>query len=255
MNQVTPLPEHENQDESEAPHLVARQTGDVEQTVDHGVAVANTGPVAGNITVNVAPETETAVEVDEWWRRWASSLPAPFLLADRHDAVTHLRECLNAKPTRPIGLYGPSRDEVIAFTAAALLTEHHGQPVDPDSFPVAYVVFSVHAWTHLAAGPPSILIALFDVPDADLAGAISAGHHVIRPMWPPDDMARATICLPRIARDEGSDELIMAGWTPRAADRDAALGRRNLRALRRKLAADPRADPHSGWTIGKLANY
>jgi hypothetical protein len=64
--------------------------------------------------------------------------------------------------------------------------------------------------------------AIATATSSEVAAAVAAGHYVIIPMGLDEDPGRDGISLPRIARDEGRDALLAAGWAREHADRDAA---------------------------------
>jgi hypothetical protein len=69
---------------------------------------------------------------------------------------------------------------------------------------------------------PAVLVPAFASTSSDAAAAVRAGHQVIIPMGLDEDPNRTAITLPRIARDDGRDALLAAGWSYEDADRDAA---------------------------------
>ena len=135
------------------------------------------------------------------------------------------------------GVSGPSREEALAFVAAALLPASAVTPAEGDLATPVLIVSSADEWGRLVdSTSPTVLVPAFPSTSSDAAAAVRAGHQVIIPMGLDEDPARASISLPRIARDEGRDALLAEGWSREDADRDAAQARRSLQSLRR----DPR---------------
>jgi excisionase family DNA binding protein len=180
-----------------------------------------------------------AVTLEAWWQRFAARtrppLPAPLLLAGREGERNQIREALSKAP-EIIGLQASSRDEAIAFLAAAL-----GEDADaPAPGLSAIVVTSSDVWHRLVSAPgSSILVPMFE--GADVAAAQEAGHRVVVPLGARDVSTGSTIELPRPDRTAAREALEAAGMPFDRADRMAALARRSLSSLQRALAIDPRA--------------
>lgn len=181
--------------------------------------------------------------LDYWWESWSTQmrppLPAALLLAGRRKQADDLRQKLQA-PAEVLGVHGGARDEVIAFLAASLLVPDEAREYAPEDDPLArtVVMSSPQAWARIATSASrTILVPSFD--RADVGAAIRAGHHVIVPMGAADNKDRATIVLPRLARDEARDALRAAGWSFAEADKHAAQARRNLKSLLRELSLNP----------------
>ena len=177
--------------------------------------------------------------LDLWWRHWAGAtrpaLPADLLLSGRRPQAEQLRDLLIGACAAH-GVLGPSRDEALAFVAAALLPQDAAPPEGDTEIPVL-VVASAEEWGRLVDGAVrTALVPAFASTTSDVAAAVRAGHHVIIPMGLDEDPSRAAVVLSRIASDTGRDALLAAGWSFEDGDRDAAQARRSLQSLRR----DPR---------------
>jgi hypothetical protein len=195
------------------------------------------------------------VTLDLWWQHWAGvtrpKLPAELLLAGRQHQAEELRELLTGGCAAH-GVLGPSRDEALAFAAAAFLPASSAPPEGDLALP-GLVVASAEEWSRLVdTAVPAVLVPAFASTSSDVAAAVRAGHHVIIPMGLDEDPDRAVIVLPPIAHDSGRDALLAAGWSYEDADRDAARARRSLQSLRRDspfAGGHPRerdaADPYS----------
>jgi hypothetical protein len=175
-----------------------------------------------------------------WWQHWAGAtrpaLPAALLLSGRQPQAERLVELLTGA-CAVHGVSGPSQEEALAFVAAALLPASPDTPAEGDLATPVLIVSSPDEWGRLVdSTAPTVLIPAFPSTSSDAAAAVRGGHHVVIPMGLDEDPARASISLPRIARDEGRDALLAEGWSREDADRDAAQARRSLQSLRR----DPR---------------
>lgn len=185
--------------------------------------------------------------LDLWWQHWAGAtrpaLPTALLLAGRRTQTDQLRTLLRGACAAH-GVVGPSRAEALAFVAAALIPEGTDTAETDGEIPVL-VVSSAEEWRRLIDGAVrTALVPEFSTQASDVAEAVRAGHHVIIPMSPDDNLIRMAIALPRIARDAGRDALLASGWSFDRADHDAAQARRSLQSLRRdpRLAVSPQLE-------------
>jgi hypothetical protein len=131
----------------------------------------------------------------------------------------------------------PSGDHGEATTEA-------GEPVDTLSATRVLVVQDPVVWRRLIDSPSSL--ALIPVTEqADIAAALAANHHVIRPLGPGDGVGRGTLVeLPRLDRTAAREVLQQVFGSFDESDRRAAAARRSLVSLRRSLRRDPqRASP------------
>lgn len=182
-----------------------------------------------------APRSARTLEA--WWEKWSSRLSEPLppalLLAGRDESVKKLRGFLGEEP-RLVSVRSNSRDESLAFIAAALGTGTTDEAAVP-----CLVVSTADAWNRcVEAAAGGVLVPDFEDPDA--RAAIRAGHHVLVPLGGGDTARPADVQLARIARDEGRKALEAAGVAFERADRRATHARSSLTALRRALALDPR---------------
>lgn len=192
-----------------------------------------------------------AESLDRWWSRWSAQtdpvFPPALLLAGRQVEAKKLREAL-AGPPKATGVQAASREEALAFAAAALSTmEDAGS-----ALPAAVVVKSLAVWDRCAANPgPTILIPR--VEGSDRAAAVRQGHPVLIPMGAGDvDGGGETIRLPRIGRSEAREALAAAGASSDKADRYAAAARRSLLSLRRRISLHP-GTARPVWAQGEEA--
>lgn len=188
---------------------------------------------------------------DTWWDRWVSQtrvvLPRAFLLAGRDAVVTEIRDALD-KPPRPLTVVAPSREEALAIVCASLLGE--GDEIDALRTR-ALVVSAPGVWDRLVDSIHGlVLIPNFD--DADLASALSKGHHVVIPLGRDARHAEGHIVVPRLDREKAIEALVddTAGIPRDMADRYAGHARRNLLSLRRTLAVNPKFEKPP-WSQGE----
>jgi hypothetical protein len=178
-----------------------------------------------------AIDFETAC--NQWIFATEPPLPRDFMLAGRQEAAKRLRAWLE-QPTQALAVRAESREEVLGVVGAVI-----------DQLPGAHatraravVVYDANAWRRLTAGPqPLILLPLFEAGEL-VASATRAGHAVIVPLG-ESDVSDDALELPRISRREAADALTAAlgdRIERRMADDYAALGRRSMMALRRRIA-------------------
>ena len=107
------------------------------------------------------------------------------------------------------------------------------------------------AWDRLVdSDNPLVLIPNFD--DADIASALSKGHHVVIPLGRDARHDEGHIVVPLLDRAKAAEAILdeAAGITRDVANRHAAHAHRNLLSLRRTLAVNPRfAKPP--WSEGE----
>jgi hypothetical protein len=183
--------------------------------------------------------------LERWWESWLrqTSPPTPgdLVLAGRRDAARELRRALQPDG-QVVGVSADSRQEALAFLAAALLIDDpddgFSAAIDPMSN--AVVVDSDRAWSRLAGtGRRAVLIPRFD--DPDIAIAIRNGHRVIVLMGASDDRSRAHVQLAPIGREEAREVLrrVHSSLDLGDADLRAAHARRSLISYRRAHAINP----------------
>ena len=152
------------------------------------------------------------------------------------------------QPPRPITVVAPSREEALAIVCASLLGD--GDEVD-ELRARAVIVSAPGAWDRLVDSDNAlVLIPNFD--DADIASALSKGHHVVIPLGRDARHAEGHIVVPLLDRAKAAEAILdeAAGITRDVANRYAAHAHRNLLSLRRTLAVNPRfAKPP--WSEGE----
>jgi hypothetical protein len=189
---------------------------------------------------------------DTWWDQWISQtrvlLPREFLLAGRDAVTAKIRDALGQAP-RAVPVVGPSREEALAIVCANLIGD------DDELRARAVVVSSPVAWDRLIdSGHPLVLIANFD--NADLAGALRKGHHVVIPLGRDARHAEGHVVVPLLDRAKAAEAILdeAAGINRDIANRYASLAHRNFLSLRRTLAVNPRfARPP--WSEGEQGRH
>lgn len=177
-----------------------------------------------------------AESLERWWTEWSEAtrpaFPPAIPLSGRDADVSRLLTLL-AEPGGSTSVVADSRDEALAFLAAALADV-------PQRLDRALIVRTPAAWRRLSKwSTPLILIPTFERPP--VAVAVQAGHHVIMPLGreATNSGGRELARLRRV----GIESALLGLGLPRDRASDlATLGRRSLFALRRTLAVNPDAD-------------
>lgn len=160
------------------------------------------------------------------------------MIAGREDNLPKIHQWLRSEPS-VLGLQADTRDEAIAYFIAALsrLPKEEQERV----LARAIVVKDATAWHQLAICDGSlILIPIF--PDRSLVTtATEKGHHILFPLDRSEPCIGNTIQLSRLRRAEAKKALSAMNLHEELTRDLAALARRSLGALRRKLAKFPDA--------------
>jgi len=183
-----------------------------------------------------------AIDLSSFWDDWSRvtrpQLIPDLVIAGREDNVHNIHQWLRSGPSIQ-GLQADTQDEAIIYFIASLfrLPEEEQERV----FAQAIVVEDAATWRQLAlCDYPLILIPIFS-DRSMVAAAIEKGHSVLYPLNRSEPCIGNTLLLSRIRREEAKKALIAMGvHEPRTRDL-AALARRSLGALRRKLAVFPDA--------------
>ena len=180
-----------------------------------------------------------AESLDRWRSRWAAQtdpvLPPALLLAGRRAEAEKLCAALTGPP-KVTGVRAASREEALAFAAAALGTIEDAGSAPP----AAVVVKSPAVWDRCAVSPGPAILIHPRVEGIDLPAAVRQGHPVLIPMGAGDvGGGGETILLPRIGRSEAREALEAAGASSDKADGYAVAARRSLLSLRRRISLHP----------------
>lgn len=183
---------------------------------------------------------EDATDVTSWWEIWSAAteprLSADLVVSARTETLAEIHRWLEGAPS-PLALRGDTREEALAFFAAAIegLPEDRGM----DWVSRVVVVSSASAWNRLSAWEtPLLLVPLFDHRE-DVAPAARCGHHVLVPLDRGDSPSSGTIKIPRLRREAAGAALQQMGLPRVRAEELATLARRSLMSLRRRLAIIP----------------
>src|ERR1700729_425685 len=174
-----------------------------------------------------------AETLEQWWTRFQSrtepALPAALFLAGRDAERGQITEFL-AGPPGVIAVQADWRDEAIAFVCAAIDTTDGGTAIQP-----GLIVSSSEVWDRTVPQAGRIaLMPLFDNPD--IAAAQQYGHHVILPLGRDQVASGTRLELPRPHRVGAAEALEAAGVSSDRTYLLAALARRSMPSLIRKLA-------------------
>jgi len=177
--------------------------------------------------------------LERWWAAWsgatAPALSADLVIGGRDEEAKSVIGQLGGPPVA-FPIRADSREEALAFVAACL--EKHSETDSGDLLGRSVVVLEAKEWSRLAVSEkPLVLIPLY--PDADVAGAVQAGHTVVIPQGKDERASRGVPELPRLRRSAAHDALKAMALPDNRADELATLARRSLLALRRKLAISP----------------
>lgn len=196
----------------------------------------------------IGKHPEAALDLTSFWKDWSEATDPPIspdlVISGRRDEVERIVAWLGDDAS-PLAIQADSRKEALAFFAAsvALLS-----PKERESCLARCVVVSdVTAWRQvITAVRRLVLIPMFE--DRDVAGrAVGEGHHVLIPLGREDHATPAAVKLPRLLRRQAKNALENMGLRGERAEELAALARRSMTALRRKLAAAPEVQTPS-WT-------
>jgi hypothetical protein len=196
-----------------------------------------------------------AETLERWWDRFRAKteppLPPGLFLAGRETQSEEIQKFF-AGPPAILAVQADWRDEAIAFVCASIQDAEDDSAIQP-----ALVVSSSEAWAHVVAQPGRLLlIALLDAPD--IASAERNGHHVLLPLGRDEVADGSKVKLPRPSRPGAADAWKEAGLDGDRAYQLAALARRSMPSLVRKLARDNRfarpawARPPDGSVIAPL---
>lgn len=178
-----------------------------------------------------------AEDLEYRWEKWRDSTNPPMgaelSLAGRQEATIKLLEWLSGEPSA-LSVQGESREEVVAFVAAAL--EQLPQEQRIVHFSRALVVVSADAWRQLAASNNSLLLVpMHNAPDG-IGNAVRRGHHVLLPLGKETTASKQALLLPRAMRRDFEQALASLGFDSDRARTLTTSTRRSLLVFRRKIA-------------------
>lgn len=192
-----------------------------------------------------------AQTIERWWERFSArtnpTLPEDFFMSGRSEQATRLKKFLE-QPAAVITIQSEWDEDTKAFIHAATRIDK----ADGDEPSPIILVDSPEVWERILEQPGgAILIPTFK--NADVASALSHGHHVLLVIDLSTISGRgADLVLPRLDRHVAAESLQRVGIDFTDAQRHAAHARRNLPAFTRSLSRDPRLSKPS-WAEPPLA--
>lgn len=185
-------------------------------------------------------DTHTLMSLESFWKEWSEETNPPLspqlIVGGRTDEAQMVAEFLEREP-HLLGIKADSEDEVLAFIAAVF--EHQPQEKRDAFFGRSVIVRNDAAWRYIVTSDtPLILIPLFE--GASASQAIRQQHLVLQPLTRSGHVPSINIIeLPRPRRSEMVEALKMMGIAQNRLYTLATIARRNIQALRRKLAISP----------------
>lgn len=192
------------------------------------------------LSILIGKHPEGATDISSFWNDWAEAtnprMSADLVISGRQVEVDRVLSWLRDDAS-PLALQTDSREEALAFFAAAL--ERLPAAEREAYLTRCIVVEDLSSWRHLAgSAQPLILIPLFDEREV-VTGAVKRGHHVLIPGGRDEPSSSDTVSVPRLQHDHAKQALLGMGLQGERADDLATLARRSMMALRRKLATIP----------------
>jgi hypothetical protein len=161
--------------------------------------------------------------------RTRPALPPELVLAGRDHEARALAETLTSS-SRAVAVQGGSREEAVAFVAAAFAQ----LPDADDHQPL--VVSDAETLERLSLSQRPLVLVVINPEGMEIGSATQAGHRVILALGSGDHAGEDAIVLPRPDRSAAADALIGTGVPWDAAQRRAGLARRSFAALLRDMA-------------------
>lgn len=182
------------------------------------------------------------IDLNSYWDAWSGAtrpqLIPDLAIAGREDDIHKIHKWLQSGPSI-LGLQADTQDEAIAYFIASLfrLPEEEQEHF----FARTIVVEDVAAWHQLVLCDSSLILIPIFSNRSMVTIAVEKGHSVLFPLDRSEPRMGNTLRVSRLRREEAKKALVAMGiHEPRARDL-AALARRSLGALRRKLAIFPDA--------------
>ena len=174
--------------------------------------------------------------LEAFWKEWArvsTPLITPaFLLAGREEQAGSVTQWLTAE-SGSFAIRADSPDEARAFVAAVA-----DQGGGDDPLANVLVVSDSGTWRRLLLLPGQRFVLVPDFDEADVNGAVAAGHCVIHALGPDQPFGGTALELPRLDREKVSAALVEMGMTDVDAKRLAGEAWRSLPAFRRQHAVN-----------------
>ena len=179
-------------------------------------------------------------DFSNYWHGWSEAtnppITAALAISGRKTEADRVRTWLSEDPST-LGLQADSREEAMAFVAAAL----YELPTEERERYLAgsIVIRDLASWQQLVASSEPLLLAPVFEDRNTVTLAVRQGHHVLVPLGKDDSISSETVTLPRLHRECAKQALIQMGIDEEKSDDLATLARRSMMALRRKLAIRP----------------
>jgi excisionase family DNA binding protein len=179
-----------------------------------------------------------AQTLEQWWSRFQNrtqpSLPAELFLTGRDGERQKLLAFID-QPPAVVSIRAAWRNDAIAFLVAALMADPDWDTADR----LPLIVHSAEVWERVVHQPGCmILLPLFE--DPDINAALEHGHHVVVPVDRDDVVRGNSIELRAPDRQGAQTALESAKIGSGDAYELAALARRSMPSLVRKLGREPR---------------
>ncbi len=206
------------------------------------------------ISILVGRHPQAAEDLSTYWDNWSAATNPPtspdLVLAGRQPILEHVHAWLEP-PTAPLVLRGESRAEAIAVFAAAI------QKLAPDRregvLSRVVLVHDLPSWNQLTVSDGRLaLIAGFDCDSVAIGRAIQKKHSLVLPLGHADTLSSQALDIPRLS-GQGVGKILVENGVAEDKARDlAALARRSLTTLRRKLAVLPEIE-QPAWSYPERA--
>lgn len=189
-------------------------------------------------------DLQGAEKLSVWWARFSGStepaLPKSLFTAGREVEARKLLDFVGGQAGRLV-IEAPSSDDILGFLLAVLDQEGRNE------FLESVIVDSKALWYHICSlSGPGILIPTFSSPD--VRRAVDSGKHVvIAKDYSKSRIHTSGLFLPPVNRTIAEEALVSAGFGVEEGKKLAALARRSLPALKRRVSLIP-DERSSVWT-------
>lgn len=191
------------------------------------------------LSIILGKDPQDAKALTTWWESWASGTNPPIstelVLAGREVQGSAFVKRVS-ESARIITITADSPDEAIAFATASLMADDE---IETEQLLIrATVVTNAVGWTRVvAAQRPAVLIPIYQ--GADVSAAVAAGHRVVIPTSGPVNGDGEVLDPGRVRRSAARDALREMGVPETDVEQAAAIARRSLMSLRRRLGIAP----------------
>jgi hypothetical protein len=191
------------------------------------------------VTRMLGRDPKGAADLDSAWQSWAGRtsppLPVQLITAGREQELSRVWQWIHDEPVA-LSVVADSQDEAFAFVAASLLQIPVGERSGIEGRTI--VIRSPEAWDEVLARTRTPLILIPTFPEPVTSEAVDAGHHVALPLDRNAVPSGTPIVLSRLRQAPAVASLVDVGIEPKRARELAALARRNLLTLQRRIPAN-----------------